>query len=67
MHYLHNELTYIMPNGWQQGGLPPINKLPQHISCRASHTKRITILKNHQANQRHTDIQLLVILEKSGR
>lgn len=62
-HYLHNELTDVMPDLWYESSLPPLHKSPQHLSCRAVHVKGITILKNLQAHEHHTDIQLLVILQ----
>ena len=64
-HYLHNELTNVMLDLWYKNILPPLNKPPQHLSCRAVHIKRITILKNLQAHQHDTDIQSFVILEQS--
>lgn len=65
--YSHNEMTNVVPDYWIQKILPPSNKPIQHISCKATDVKGISIFKNHQAHQHHTDIQLFVILEKKKK
>lgn len=54
-----------MSDPWQQNIPPPPDKVAQHLSGGAVHIEGVTAFKDLDADQHHTDIQLLVILEET--